>query len=206
MSSISPSENGRAILPIRKPEHADFLRELFNGKRGEPLQITRSDFTGRFIFSLRHYSKRPVTQKVPQGMIPVEVVFPQTQLSTSERRFCYFPLECVEQINDFLGAAFDLYFHIYFFDTGDLENLDPRDELREVPLTRELLVDSFVSGLDMEDISRASETFKKRQYRKQVREMARLREKFLKKDYNYRRKIYQKRRNNLKYNLFDKLK
>jgi hypothetical protein len=185
-----------AILPIRKEEHADFLRSLFNGHRGVPIKIARKEFAGRFIFSLRKYSPAPLRQVIPDGYIPVEIEFPETPYATPDKHFCFFPLEHVEQINDFIGAAFDLFFHVYFFDTGDLEKTDEEGSPFS-EITREMLVESFVVGLDMIDFSRASETVKKRQYRKQVKEMARKQRKFLEKDYVFRKKIYANRRKNL---------
>jgi len=202
MNTIHQKEPASAILPIRKAEHADFLRELFNGQRGVPIRIHRNEFIGRFIFSLRKYASQPQRQVVPTGYTPVEIVFPDTCHSTAEKHFCYYPLEYVEQINDFIAAAFDLYFHVYFFDTKDMDNLEGEPVLNNVEITRELLVDSFVFGLDMVDIARAGETIKKRQYRKQVKEMERIRERFLKKNYNFRKSIYVKRRMYLKNILF----
>jgi hypothetical protein len=80
----SGKSDSTIILPLRKQEHADFLRDLFNGQRGEPIKLTRHEFAGRFIFSLRKYADRPVQQRIPEGMIPVEMQFPDTSNSTHE--------------------------------------------------------------------------------------------------------------------------
>lgn len=197
--TLQPTENKTTvILPIRKEEHVDFLRSIFNGTRGQPIKINRDEFLGKFIFSLRRYSDRPSCQSIPEGSIPVEVQFPASALSTADRHFCYFTLEDVERINDFISSVFDLYFHVYFLDTRDISRLQEEDEFSNMEITREMLVDSFVFGLDMVDFSRANETLKKREYRAQMKEIARTRQKFLKKDYNFRRKIYQRRRIYLK--------
>lgn len=189
----------KIILPIRKMEHVDFLRDLFDGTRDKPIRIHRKHFIGRFIFSLRSPSKIPKPTVIPQGMIPVEIELPETHLSKSDRHFFHFTQEHIEQINDFISAAFDLYFHIYFIDTSDLEKLDQEDELRTATITREILVDSFIFGLDMVDYARANETIKKREYRKQMKELELKRWKFLKKERTFRKNIYLKRRKNLKF-------
>ncbi len=197
--TLQPTENKTSvILPIRKKEHADFLRSMFNGSRGQPVKINRDEFLGQFIFSLRRYSNKPNCQPMPEGTFPVEVQFPASSLSTADRHFCYFTLEDVERINDFISSVFDLYFHVYFLDTRDISKLQEEDEFIDVDITREMLVDSFVFGLDMLDFSKANETIKKREYRAQMKEIARARQKFLKKDYNFRKKIYQRRRMYLK--------
>ena len=189
-------------LPVRKPEHIDFLRDIFDGERGRPIKINRSEFTGRFIFSLRCYSDKPVPQKIPEGMTAVEIEFPSAQWSSHEKRYTYFPVEHVIQINDFLSSCFDLYFHIYFFDTTDIDDLGSDDELSQIEITKQMLVDSFVTGLDMVDFARSSETIKKREYRRSVKEMVRKQKKFLRKDYNFRRKVYNRRRKYIKSILF----
>lgn len=189
----------KIILPIRKTEHVDFLRDIFNGTRDQPIRITRKNFIGRFIFSLRSPSKIPKPTSVPLGMIPVQIELPDTHLAKCDRSFFYFTQEHIEQINDFISATFDLYFHIYFIDTSDLEKLDQEDEFRSATITREMLVDSFIFGLDMTDYARANETIKKREYRKQMKELELKRWKFLKKDRMFRKNIYLKRRKNLKF-------
>jgi hypothetical protein len=73
-----------------------------------------------------------------------------------------------------------------------------------VEITKELLIDSFVFGLDLVDTSKANETFKKRLYRKQLKEIARLRKRFIMKDYNFRKSIFIQRRKNLNFLLFKK--
>jgi hypothetical protein len=192
------------LLPIRKAEHADFLRDVFDGIRGQPIKIHRNEFVGRFIFSLRSYSEKPAKQIVPDGMTPVEIEFPDTPCTTHQKRYIYFPPEHIEQINDFLSAYFDLYFHIYFFDVPDMDK--ENNEMNGVEITRQMLVDSFVVGLDMNDFSKATETIKKREYRKSLKEMARLREKFLKKDYNFRKKVWVRRKKHLHKILFQDVK
>jgi glycosyltransferase involved in cell wall biosynthesis len=133
---------------------------------------------------------------------PVELVFPETSHCKSGNNFFYFPLEAVEQINDFVSATFDLYFHTYFFETFDLDKLSQTPNFEHVEITKELLIDSFVFGLDLVDTSKANETFKKRLYRKQLKEIARLRKKFIMKDYNFRKSIFIQRRKNLNFLLF----
>ena len=108
----------------------------------------------------------------------------------------------MEQINDFIAGCFDLYFHTYFFDTRDIEEMELEGDQGSTRVTRQMLVDSFVVGLDMLDFARATETVKKREYRKSVKEMVRTQKKFLQKDYNFRKKIYLKRRKNLQGILF----
>lgn len=205
--ALQPTEIKTVVtLPIRKEEHVDFLRSMFDGTRGQPIKINRNKFLGRHIFSLRKYSSCPTRQVIPEGYVATEIEFPYTPHSTSEKNFCYFPLEHVEQINDFISAVFDLFFHIYFFDTRDIENREEQDEFGDQEITREILVDSFVVGLDMIDLARANETIKKRIYRRQMKEMERKRKKFLRKDYNFRKEIYLRRRNNLKIIMFESLK
>lgn len=185
------------VIPIRKTEHADFLRDMFNGERGKPIKINRNEFTGKFIFSLRKYSRFPVLQKIPEGYIPVEFEFPETEYSQHHCQFCFYPLEHVEMINDFVAAFFDLYFHLYFTDTKDIDRLQNEDEFGNVEITRDILIDSLVFGMDMTDVSKAIETTKKREYRKSVKEMVRKIGKFKQKDIRFRRKLYEKRRRNI---------
>ena len=194
------------ILPVRKEEHIDFLRDLFNGARGQPIKINRKEFVGRYIFSLRKYANSPQRQIIPNGMTGVEIEFPDTEVSTCKKHFCFFPVEHVEQINDFISAAFDLYFHVYFLDTRDIDRIEEEADFSNIEITREVLVDSFVFGLDMVDPARANETIKKREYRRQMKEMTRIRNKFLKKEYRFRRDIYLKRRNYLRIMLFENKK
>jgi hypothetical protein len=195
---VSTSNPSIVILPIRKPEHADFLRDLFNGTRGQPIKLNRDEFAGRFIFSLRAYSDKPNKQSIPEGMMPVPVEFPDTNCTTHQKKYCFFPLEHVEQINDFLSAYFDLFFHVYFFDIRDLDIEKTEEDFGDIEVTKQMLVDSFVVGLDMLDFAKGTETIKKREYRKSLKEMKRLQEKFLKKDYNFRKKVFNRRKNHLK--------
>jgi hypothetical protein len=194
------------IIPIRKQEHVDFIRNLFNGTRGLPIKITRNEFTGKFIFSLRQYSALPKQQIIPDGYIPVAFEFPETEYSQHKKHFCYYSLENIEMINDFISAFFDLYFHIYFFDTTDIDHLTGSDEFGNIEITKQMLVESFVVGLDMFDFSKSSETIKKREYRKSVKEMVRKQKKFLQKDYLFRKKLYDKRRNNIYSIVFQHIK
>jgi hypothetical protein len=193
----APEIHSVVVIPIRKTEHADFLRDMFSGERGKPIKINRNEFTGKFIFSLRKYSKLPVVQKIPEGYIPVEFEFPETEYSQHNCQFCYYPLEHIEMINDYVSAFFDLYFHIYFTDTKDIDRLQCEDEFSNVEITRDVLIDSLVFGMDMTDVSKAIETTKKREYRKSVKEMVRKIGKFKQKDIRFRRKLYEKRRKNI---------
>ena len=98
-------------------------------------------------------------------MIPVEIQFPDTSNSTQENRYAFFPVEHVEQINDFIAGCFDLYFHTYFFDTRDIEEMELEGDQGSARITRQMLVDSFVVGLDILDFARATETVKTRCHR-----------------------------------------
>jgi glycosyltransferase involved in cell wall biosynthesis len=191
------------LLPIKKQEHLNFLVQLFNGSGDKPVKITRLNFCGKFIFSLRKVSLKPIPQVIPENYKTVELVFPETSHCKSGNNFFYFPLEAVEQINDFVSATFDLYFHTYFFETFDLDKLSQTPNFEHVEITKELLIDSFVFGLDLVDTSKANETFKKRLYRKQLKEIARLRKRFIMKDYNFRKSIFIQRRKNLNFLLFN---
>ena len=113
----------QAILPVRKQELVAFLYDTLNSTPGEPLKLSRKSFSGRFITSLRKYSNVPISSPVPAGWIPLIVEFPKTDHSTSERHFNYFTLESTEQINDFIQASFDLFFHVYFFDHTGLNKI-----------------------------------------------------------------------------------
>jgi hypothetical protein len=192
------------IVPVKKKEHIDFIRDIFDGEKGKPIKINRHEPVGRFIFSHREYSSKPVCQNIPPGYTAVEIEFPCQENSSHENHFCYFSIEAVTQINDFVSAWFDLYFHTYFFDTCDIERDEKNGEFENIEITRDMLIESFITGLDMDDYSRANETMKKRELRAAIKGLARKHNKLLRKDYNFRKKIYMKRKNNLKHILFQK--
>lgn len=191
-----PSGN-QAILPVKKQELIAFLYDTFGATPGEPIKLTRTHFTGRFITSLRKHSDIPVTSPVPDGWIPVIVELPQTEKGTTEYHFNYYTLECAEQINDFLQASFDLFFHVYFFDLGNLRTIDC-DDGEETAITKMHLVDSFVAGLNLLDMGSATETIKKREYRREVEMLTQKRARFIKKERRFRLEIYNKRREYIK--------
>jgi hypothetical protein len=190
-------ESNQAILPVKKQELEAFLYDTFETEPGRPVKLSRSHFTGRFITSLRKYSDFPVKSQIPEGWIPIVVEFPQTTNSTSDRHFNYFTLECIEQINDFLQASFDLFFHVYFFDLSGLHKIK-EDETQAGELTKMHLVDSFVAGLKLVDMGSANETIKKRQYRRELEILTKKRKRFLQKERRFRVEIYQKRKEYIK--------
>jgi len=190
-------QSTQAILPLKKHELVAYLYDAFNIKPGETLKLTRKSFTGRFITSLRKYSDVPVVSPVPPGWIPVIIEFPKSDYSTAERHFNYFTLECIEQINDFIQASFDLFFHVYFFDLTDLDKLKD-NESGEMELTKLNLVDSFVWGLNLIDIGSANETIKKREYRRELEILNKKRDRFIKKERRFRKEIYEKRKKYIK--------
>lgn len=185
-------QNNQAILPIKKQEFVAYLYDTFNVEPGHPVKLNRTQFTGRFITSLRKYSDKPIETYVPDGWIPVIVEFPKSKLSTSERHFNYFTQEITEQINDFVQAAFDLFFHVYFFDLGSLRKIDCTDD--DETVTKLHLVNSFIAGLRLVDVGSAADTIKKREYRREVEILQRKRARFVKKEREFRRKIYEKRK------------
>lgn len=190
-------QSTQAILPVKKQELVAFLYDTFNVIPGEPLKLTRKSFTGRFITSLRKYSDVPISSPVPGGWIPVIVEFPKTDHSTAERHFNYFTLESTEQINDFIQASFDLFFHVYFFDHTGLNKIDD-EQSGDIELTKMNLVDSFVFGLNLVDIGSANETIKKREYRRELENLHKKRERFIKKERRFRKEIYEKRKQYIK--------
>lgn len=189
----TPGTN-QAILPVKKQELVAYLYDVMEIPPGQPLKLTRRNFVGRFITSLRKYSDVPVKSQVPDGWIPLLIELPQTDnYSTSERHFNYFSLEHAEQINDYMQASFDLFFHVYFFDLGSMRKIDCGNE-EEIELTKLHLVDSFISGLNLIDLDGANEMVKKREYRRELENLNRKRISFLKKERRYRIEIYEKRK------------
>ena len=190
-------KSNQAILPVKKQELVAFLYDTFNAEPGKPIKLTRTHFTGRFITSLRKYSDLPIESPVPNGWIPVIVEFPQTVNSMAERHFNYFTLEYIEQINDHIQAAFDLFFHVYFFDLTGLRNIHDENNI-DNELTKLHLVDSFVAGLKLVDIGSANETIKKREYRRELEILTKKRARFIKKEREFRKKVYEKRKQYIK--------
>jgi hypothetical protein len=189
--------NNQAILPVKKQELVAFIHDTYNTPPGEPIKLSRAHFTGRFITALRKYSNTPVKQKIPDGWFSVIVEFPNPSNSTTQRHFNYFPLEHIEQINDYMQAAFDLFFHVYFFDLSGLRNINA-DETEETELTKMHLVDSFVAGLNLVDLGSANEMIKKREYRKEVEILTKKRKSFIQKERRFRAEIYKKRKQYIK--------
>ena len=197
--ALQPTEIKTVVtLPIRKEEHVDFLRSMFDGTRGQPIKINRHELMGRLIFGLRKYSSNPNRQIIPDGYVTVDIEFPNIEFSTCNKHFCYYTIEDIQQINDVLSALFDIYFYHYFIDEDSIETLKKMPEFEGVEITREMLVDSFVFGMGIVDTSRANETVKKREYRRQMIEDNRKRRKFYIKDYNFRQKLFLLKYNNLK--------
>jgi hypothetical protein len=187
----------QAILPVKKQELVAYLYDTFDSKPGEPLKLTRTIFTGRFITSLRKYSDVPISSPVPEGWIPVVVEFPKSDHFTAERHFNYFTLERTKQINDFIQASFDLFFYVYFFDLSSAGKIKG-EEYEDIEFTKLNLVDSFVCGLNLIDIGSANETIKKREYRRELEILYKKRERFIKKEHRFRKKIYEKRKKYIK--------
>jgi hypothetical protein len=53
------------ILLVGREEHIDFLRDLFNAVRGEPIKINRKEIMGRYIFFLGYLpNKDGVNQRL----------------------------------------------------------------------------------------------------------------------------------------------
>ncbi len=186
-------QSNQAILPIKKQELVAFIYDTFNTSPGETVKLTRKNFTGRFITSLRKYSNFPVSSKISDNWIPVVVEFPKTDNSTSERHFNYFTVESIEQINDFIQAAFDLFFHVYFFDLTGLRSIE-NENIPENELTKMHLIDSFVAGLNLLDLGSAHEMIKKREYRRELEILTKKRRCFLQKERRFRLEIYNKRK------------
>jgi hypothetical protein len=195
--TVQKPNSNQAILPVKKQELIAFLYDTFGATPGEPVKLTRTHFTGRFITSLRKDSDVPDKSPLPDGWMPVVVEFPKSDNINSDRHFNYFPMEHAEQINDFLQASFDLFFHVYFFDLGNLRTIDC-DDGEETAITKMHLVDSFVSGLNLIDMGSANETIKKREYRREVEILTQKRARFIKKERRFRLEIYNKRREYIK--------
>ena len=189
MTQLDPMQ---AILPVRKQELVAFLYDMFDGKPGKPLKLSRSEYVGRFITSLRTYSDFPVKQRIPKDWIPVVVELPDSPYCTADRHFIFFNMEDVEKANDFIQGAFDYFFYVYFFDHTGLINL-AEEIIPDKELTKLHLVDSFVAGLNLVDVGSSSDMIKKREYRKSIEILYRKRARFLKKGYRFRAKIYKKR-------------
>jgi len=183
----------QAILPIKKQEHVAFLYDMFDTSQGDPIKVSRTTFVGRFITALRKYSDTPVKPNVPDGWHEVIVDFPDTHLSHADERFNFFTLEYAEQINDFIQASFDLFFHVYFFDLTGMPKIG-RDDTSNESLTKMHLVESFITGLNLVNIGSATDTIKKREYRKELEILSRKRELLLKKERRFRVEIYKKRK------------
>lgn len=186
-------KSNQAILPIKNQELVAFLYDTFNAEPGQPIKLIRTQFTGRFITSLRKSSDLPVKSPVPDGWIPIIVEFPKSDHIDAEKHFNYFNLERAEQINDYIQAAFDLFFHVYFFDLTGLRNIHKENNI-DSDLTKLHLVDSFVAGLKLVDIGSANETIKKREYRRELEILTKKRARFIKKEREFRKKIYEKRK------------
>lgn len=186
-------ETNRAILPVKKQEHVAFLYDMFETPPGQPLKISRTTFVGRFITALRKYSDTPVKANIPEGWQSVVIEFPLTPNSTCNERFNYFSIEYAEQINDFIQASFDLFFHVYFFDLTGMPKIGS-DESSEETLSKMHLVDSFIAGLNLVNIGSATETIKKREYRREMELLSRKRKLLLQKERRFRVEIYKKRK------------
>lgn len=188
----TPGTN-QAILPVKKQELVAYLYDVMETQPGQPLKLTRRNFVGRFITSMRKYSDVPVKTEIPEGWFSVLVEIPWSELSDPDRHFNYFTLEHTEQINDYLQASFDLFFHVYFFDLGSMRKIDCGSD-EEIELTKLHLVDSFISGLNLIDLDGANEMVKKREYRRELEYLNRKRLTFLQKERRFRAEIYEKRK------------
>jgi hypothetical protein len=188
----TPGTN-QAILPVKKQELVAYLYDVMETPPGQPLKLTRRNFVGRFITSMRKYSNVPVKTEIPECWSYVVVEIPVSDVSNPDLHFNYFPLEHVEQINDYLQASFDLFFHVYFFDLGSMRKIDCVAE-EEIEFTKLHLVDSFISGLNLIDLDGANEMMKKREYRRELEYLNRKRLTFIKKERRFRIEIYEKRK------------
>lgn len=188
----TPGTN-QAILPVKKQELVAYLYDAMETQPGQPLKLTRRNFVGRFITSLRKYSVLPIKTEIPEGWVSVLVEIPDSEVSNPDRKFNYFPAEHIEQINDYLQASFDLFFHVYFFDLGSMRKIDCGTD-EEIELTKLHLVDSFISGLNLIDLEGANEMIKKREYRRELESLNRKRLSFLQKERRFRAEIYEKRK------------
>lgn len=196
-SNFSPTlKDNQATLPVKTHELAAFLYNTFETKPGDPIKLNRNHFAGRFLIGARNYSETPKKQQIPDGWTSVVVEFPADDNSTADRHFCYFKNENVMCAHDVIKAAFDLYFHVYFYDTSDLNNFE-WEQMGMTKVSKLFLVESFIVGLGLVDIESADETIKKREYRKELAEWNKNRQRFLKKDYRFRKRIHEKRRENL---------
>lgn len=189
-------ESNQAILPVKTPELAAFLYNTFDTPPGEPIKLSRAHFAGQFIIGVRKYSDTPVKQYIPEGWTSVVVQFPSDESSTADRHFCYFKNEYIMCIHDVIKSSFDLFFHVYFYDTSDLNNFE-WEQMGMTEVSKLFLVESFIVGMGLVDIDSAHETIKKREYRKEVAEWNKKRQRFLKKDYRFRRRVHEKRRETL---------
>jgi len=188
------TSNPTAILPIRKQEHVAFLHDMFNTPAGEVIKISRRTFVGRFISSLRNHSEKPQKTEVPDKWHSVEVEFlPSENHPNYEREFNYFEMDHSIQINDFVKASFDLFFHVYFFDLSNMPKVG-MEEVSQEELTKLHLVDSFIAGLNLVDVGSANETVKKREYRREIEILTQKRQCLIQKERRFRLEIYQKRK------------
>jgi hypothetical protein len=187
------TQKAQAILPVKNIEMAAYFYDIYNTAPGEAVELKRTEPIGSLITGLRSYSKKPVKQTTPEGWIPVCVLFPESENSTAKNHFIYFKTEDIERINDVMRGFYKLYFHTYFSDLADLHKFK-NGENAPADVTKKLLVDSFLIGLGLMDVTQAEERIKKRSYYMEVKKLEALRRKFVVRDYNFRKKIYQKRR------------
>jgi len=187
----------QAVIALKDRELVAFLYSQFKTSPGDTVKLSRKNMIGRFIFSTRSISQKPPEQNIPDGWYPVVVELPKSEFSHNERYFNFYSLERIEMIQDFVKAHFDLYFHTYFFDTTDIATFDC-SEYGVSEFTRQMLVDSFVAGINVFDFESLPETIKKRDYRKELNMIRKKRRKFLEKDVVFRKSIYEKRLSDMK--------
>jgi len=92
-------------LRIRENESLDFLKSVFNAKKGRDIKISRNDKygIGKYINSMVQYSDFPV-KKPDNHNNNVNLIIPKHRNSTAKYHFSFLSAERQKQINDFIEA------------------------------------------------------------------------------------------------------
>ncbi len=139
-------------LQITNSINEGYLRLIMESKKTGPITISRTNESGKYICSRVRYSNMPVRQS--SG---ITLILPKTTLETANSYFIYFSVEDQKKINDFLEAAFYLFFHRCMLTSDQLE------------IKKCKQIERIVTNLNMLNNDKIFQNLKKSDYRERKR-------------------------------------
>ena len=140
-------------LPLRKIHYAGYLRSRFKTSRSKPINLSRDDTLGKFIFNRIQKSDMPQTSCLVDGWETVDINIPEATFFNIETHFIFFTRENVEAINAEIDYWYEKEFERFMF-SGTKLGIEYKD-----------LIEAFLAYVKVPFDEQKFEQLKKKDYR-----------------------------------------